>query len=52
MSEKLHPKIASGLPREKSGFFGGTLVCACSSNPVTVKIKGQIAKDHFGLVIL
>jgi S-(hydroxymethyl)glutathione synthase len=52
MSEKLHPKIDSGLPKEKSDLSGRTLVCACTSNPVKVKIKGQIAKDHFGLVIL
>ncbi|MER9268234.1 aldehyde-activating protein, partial [Mesorhizobium sp. M0410] len=46
MPEKLHPKIDNGLPREKPDFAGGTLVCACTSNPVKVKVKGQIAHNH------
>lgn len=46
MSEKLHPRLDKSLHKEKSGFSGGTLVCACKSNPVKVKIKGQIAHDH------
>ena len=46
MPEKLHPGIASGLPKEKAGFTGGTLTCACASKPVKVKIKGQIAHNH------
>ncbi|MER9185332.1 aldehyde-activating protein, partial [Mesorhizobium sp. M0767] len=46
MPEKLHPKIDNGLPREKADFAGGTLVCACTSNPVKVKVKGQIAHNH------
>ena len=46
MAEKLHPKIDNGLPKEKAGFAGGTLVCACASKPVKVKVKGQIAHNH------
>ena len=46
MTEKLHPKIDNGLPRESASFGGGTLVCACTSNPVKVKVKGQIAHNH------
>ena len=46
MAEKLHPKIDNGLPKESPSFTGGTLVCACTSNPVKVKVKGQIAHNH------
>ncbi|RWD77927.1 MAG: aldehyde-activating protein, partial [Mesorhizobium sp.] len=46
MAEKLHPKIDNGLPKESASFTGGTLVCACTSNPVKVKVKGQIAHNH------
>jgi S-(hydroxymethyl)glutathione synthase len=46
MPEKLHPKIDNGLPKESASFSGGTLVCACTSRPVKVKIKGQIAHNH------
>ncbi|RVC57462.1 aldehyde-activating protein, partial [Mesorhizobium sp. M2A.F.Ca.ET.046.02.1.1] len=45
MAEKLHPKIDNGLPKESASFSGGTLVCLCTSNPVKVKVKGQIAHD-------
>jgi S-(hydroxymethyl)glutathione synthase len=46
MPEKLHPSIDSGLPKESPSFSGGTLVCACTSRPVKVAIKGQIAHNH------
>ena len=46
MAEKLHPKIDNGLPKESASFAGGTLVCACTSKPVKVKVKGQIAHNH------
>jgi S-(hydroxymethyl)glutathione synthase len=46
MPEKLHPKIDNGLPKESPSFAGGTLVCLCTSKPVKVKIKGQIAHNH------
>ena len=46
MPEKLHPRIDNGLPKESASFTGGTLVCACTSRPVKVKIKGQIAHNH------
>ena len=46
MAEKLHPKIDHGLPKESASFSGGTLVCLCTSKPVKVKIKGQIAHNH------
>lgn len=46
MAEKLHPVIDSGLPKESASFDGGTLKCSCASEPVKVKIKGQIAHNH------
>lgn len=46
MPEKLHPSIDNGLPKESASFAGGTLVCACTSRPVKVRIKGQIAHNH------
>lgn len=46
MAEKLHPSIDNGPPKESAFFEGGTLVCACTSKPVKVKIKGQIAHNH------
>ena len=46
MSEKLHPAIDNGLPKESVSFSGGTLVCACTTHPVKVRIKGQILHNH------
>ena len=46
MPEKLHPKIDKACPRKAPSFAGGTLVCLCTSKPVKVKIKGQIAHNH------
>ena len=46
MPEKLHHSIDNGLPREKAGFGGGTLVCACTSRPVKVAVKGHVAHNH------
>ena len=46
MSEKLHPAIDNGLPKESASFSGGTLVCACTTHPVKVRIKGQILHNH------
>jgi S-(hydroxymethyl)glutathione synthase len=46
MAEKLHPSIDKGLPKKSAKFKGGTLVCDCVSNPVTVEITGQVAHNH------
>ncbi|MBN9070151.1 MAG: S-(hydroxymethyl)glutathione synthase [Rhizobiales bacterium] len=46
MAEKLHPNIDKGLPKKSAKFAGGTLLCACVSNPVKVEIKGQVAHNH------
>lgn len=46
MPEKLHPSIDAALPKESASFEGGTLQCNCSSEPVKIKIKGQVAHNH------
>jgi S-(hydroxymethyl)glutathione synthase len=43
---KLHPAIDRGIKPTDPNFTGGTLVCACGSRPVKVRIKGQIAHNH------
>lgn len=40
MADKLHPNIDKGLPRKSARFQGGTLVCDCVTNPVTVEVRG------------
>jgi S-(hydroxymethyl)glutathione synthase len=42
----IHPAVDSGLKPAAPTFSGGTLKCKCSSNPVTVSIKGQCAHNH------
>ena len=46
MAVQLHPSIDNGVKKGSGSFAGGTLVCACTSRPVKVKIKGQIAHNH------
>jgi S-(hydroxymethyl)glutathione synthase len=46
MAEKLHPSIDNGVKKGSASFAGGTLVCLCTSKPVKVKIKGNVAHDH------
>jgi len=41
----IHPAV-DGIKRAAPDFAGGTLTCLCSSNPVTVEIKGQVAHNH------
>ena len=41
----IHPAV-DGIKRAEAGFSGGTLTCLCTSNPVTVEIKGQVAHNH------
>jgi S-(hydroxymethyl)glutathione synthase len=45
-SVSIHPLIDGGLRKGDDKFAGGTLVCACSSRPVKVAIKGPIAHNH------
>lgn len=45
-SVKIHPIVDSGYRATGASFSGGTLVCNCASNPVKVKITGDIAHNH------
>ncbi|TDW14766.1 glutathione-dependent formaldehyde-activating enzyme, partial [Rhizobium azibense] len=42
----IHPHLDRGLKKGVATFAGGTLVCECTTNPVKVKIKGDIAHNH------
>ncbi|MEX0697787.1 MAG: S-(hydroxymethyl)glutathione synthase [Dongiaceae bacterium] len=42
----IHPSVDKGMAPAAKDFAGGTLVCMCTSNPVTVKIGGQVAHNH------
>lgn len=45
-SLNIHPLINNGLSAGSSSFNGGTLQCKCSSSPVKVSIKGNVAHNH------
>ena len=45
-SLSLHPSIDHGIAPEVKGFAGGTLVCKCTRDPVTVSIGAQTAFNH------
>ena len=42
----IHPSVDGGLKPAAEDFTGGTLVCGCSDNQVTVAINGQCAHNH------
>ena len=42
----IHPAVDQGLKPAAANFAGGTLYCKCSSNKVSVSIKGQAAFNH------
>ena len=42
----IHPAVDNGTKPAKDGFAGGTLVCLCNKDPVSVAIKGQSAYNH------
>jgi len=42
----IHPSVDSGFKATDAAFSGGMLVCNCASNPVKVRIKGDIAHNH------
>jgi S-(hydroxymethyl)glutathione synthase len=46
MATKIHPAVDNGVQPGKSDFAGGTLTCLCSSQPVTVTLKGNTAFNH------
>jgi S-(hydroxymethyl)glutathione synthase len=44
---KIHPAVDNGVQQAAAASFsGGTLVCACTTNPVTVALSGQTAHNH------
>lgn len=45
-SINIHPVVDSGYRATDANFSGGTLVCNCASNPVKVKVNGDIAHNH------
>jgi len=42
----LHPSIDNGIKPGAKDFAGGTLTCKCTSQPVTVSLKGNVAFNH------
>lgn len=46
MAVAIHPVVDGGLKAEDPNFAGGTLVCACTTRPVKLRVKGQIAHNH------
>jgi S-(hydroxymethyl)glutathione synthase len=46
MAVSIHPSVDNGLKKGSANFAGGTLTCQCSSNPVTVTLKGNVAHNH------
>jgi len=46
MALTLHPLIDQGVKQGSATFSGGTLTCHCTSSPVTVAIKGNVAHNH------
>ena len=46
MAVSIHPSVDNGIKPAKPDFSGGTLVCLCTKDPVSVTIKGQTAHNH------
>ena len=46
MSVKIHPSVDNGVKAGDASFSGGTLKCKCTTNPVTVKLGGNVAFNH------
>lgn len=42
----IHPLVDNGVRPGKSDFAGGTLQCKCATDPVKVRIKGNVAFNH------
>jgi S-(hydroxymethyl)glutathione synthase len=42
----IHPSVDNGVKKGSPSFAGGTLTCHCAKDPVTVKIKGNVAHNH------
>ncbi len=45
-SIKIHPAVDDGIAPASEQFSGGELVCACTQNPVKVKVSAQSAHNH------
>jgi S-(hydroxymethyl)glutathione synthase len=46
MAISIHPAVDGGVKPGDPNFAGGTLNCKCTSAPVTVSLKGNVAYDH------
>jgi len=46
MALSIHPAVDQGIKPAAANFAGGTLNCKCSTNKVSVSIKGQAAFNH------
>jgi S-(hydroxymethyl)glutathione synthase len=42
----IHPAVDHGIPRVDPAFSGGTLRCHCSTDPVEVRVSGQVMHNH------
>jgi S-(hydroxymethyl)glutathione synthase len=45
-SISIHPSVDNGIKPGATDFAGGTLVCKCVHNPITVTVKSQSAYNH------
>jgi S-(hydroxymethyl)glutathione synthase len=43
---QIHPSVDQGLKPAAKDFAGGTLVCKCGTDAVTVSVTGQCAHNH------
>jgi S-(hydroxymethyl)glutathione synthase len=46
MAVQIHPAVDNGVKPGTPGFAGGTLTCKCTSSPVTVSLKSDVAFNH------
>jgi len=46
MAVKIHPAVDDGVKPGVANFAGGTLTCHCTTSPVTVSLKGDVAFNH------
>ncbi|CAL5872625.1 uncharacterized protein PFLUO_LOCUS6891 [Penicillium psychrofluorescens] len=46
MAPSLHPLIDNGINPGSSSFSGGKLQCHCTSDPVEVTVKSNVAHNH------
>jgi len=42
----IHPSVDNGIKPGAKDFAGGVLSCRCATNPVRVRVKGQVAYNH------